>query len=254
MQRRKQRSAEALDTTVFVETPERIRFAFQLAGPAQRSVAYLIDLLIRATAVTAVGFAAFVAGAGSQALAGAGFGVLALAVFLLEWGYYVACEHWMNGQSIGKRALGLRVVRTDGLPLGFAESVIRNLLRAADFLPAGYALGALICAADARFRRLGDLAAATMVVIERKQDVLPAVQLEPPLRPGELDSIPMRPSLDEEELDAIELFLRRSKHLNPYRGEELAGMVAPVFARRMRLAYRDPARFLALLHHRARGG
>ncbi|MBN1609214.1 MAG: RDD family protein [Polyangiaceae bacterium] len=245
----------SFDTTVEVETPERIRFAFRLAGPAQRAAAYGLDLLIRIAVLMAVMIAASLAGFfGPHALAGVGGGVMALALFFVEWGYYMLCEGLMNGQSLGKRALFLRVVRSDGLPIGFTESLLRNLLRAADFLPVGYALGLVVSWLDPRFRRLGDLAASTMVVSERKDRVLGPVVIRPPVQRSELEAIPMRPPLREDELDAIELFLRRAEALNPSREDELAELVAPVFARRMLLQYGRPSRLLGLLYHRARGG
>jgi uncharacterized RDD family membrane protein YckC len=229
-----------------------VRFSFRLAGPAQRAAAYLIDHLVRAAVLTV--FALFVGVSGAVVNAsGAGMGLALLALFLVEWGYYVVCERFMNGRSIGKRMLELRVIRSDGLPIGFAESVLRNLLRAADFLPFGYAIGVLVASFDPRFRRLGDLAASTMVVVERRQAVLPAVEIRPPVQADELEAIPRKPPVSQEELEAIELFLRRSPELNVAREHELAELVAPVFARRMQLGYRNAARLLALVYHRARG-
>jgi hypothetical protein len=131
---------------------------------------------------------------------------------------------------------------------------LRNLLRAADFLPFGYALGVLVTAIDPCFRRLGDLAASTMVVVERRQPVLPAVEIRPAVQPRELEAIPQKPPLNQDEVEAIELFLRRVPDLNLSRGQELAELVAPVFANRMQLGYRNATRLLALLYHRARGG
>jgi uncharacterized RDD family membrane protein YckC len=244
-----------LDTSIDVETPERVRFSFRLAGPSQRAAAYLIDLLVRLAVLMAVSVGAAVLGLFSGgALGGAGMGLVMLAFFVIEWGYYVVCERVMNGRSIGKRVLHLRVVRSDGLPIGFTESVLRNLLRAADFLPFGYALGVLVTAIDPCFRRLGDLAASTMVVVERRQPVLPAVEIRPAVQPRELEAIPQKPPLNQDEVEAIELFLRRVPDLNLSRGQELAELVAPVFANRMQLGYRNATRLLALLYHRARGG
>ena len=92
-----------------------------------------------------------------------------------------------------------------------------------------------------------------MVVVERRQPVLPAVEIKPAVQPRELEAIPLKPPLNHDELEAIELFLRRSSELNVSREEELAELVAPVFARRMQLGYRNAARLLALIYHRARG-
>lgn len=244
---------QTLDTAIDVETPERVRFSFRLAGPAQRAAAYLIDVLVRGAVLMAVWFVAGVFGF-AGGLSGAGVGIALLALFLVEWGYYVGCERLMNGRSVGKRVLDLRVIRSDGLPIGFAESLLRNLLRAADFLPFGYGLGVLVAAVDPRFRRLGDLAASTMVVVERRQRVLPAVEIKPAVQARELEAIPLKPPVNQDELEAIELFLRRAPELNVSREQELAELVAPVFARRMQLGYRNAARLLALIYYRARGG
>ncbi len=250
MQRQKRR--DPVDTVAEIDTPERIRFSCRLAGPAQRASAYLIDLLIRAGVLSVVTSLLLAFGVnGGSTLSGVGTGLLIVAVFALEWGYYVVSELTLNGQSLGKRALGLRVVRSDGLPIGLGDSVLRNLLRAADFLPSGYALGALCMGVDPRFRRLGDLVAGTLVVSERGEKVLPAIVIEPPATPAELSALPARVQLNAEELEAVEMFLRRRKELNAHREEELADLVAPLFAQRMKLRYRDSSRFLALLYHRA---
>ena len=87
-----------------------------------------------------------------------------LATFLLSWFYPVFFEVWWNGQTPGKRATDLKVVCDDGTPVSFSKSIVRNFLRAADMLPTGYAVGLICCLIDPSFRRLGDLAAGTLVV------------------------------------------------------------------------------------------
>ena len=247
----RERTREPIDTATEIDTPERIRFSCRLAGPAQRGAAYLLDLLVRGGILAMLVLVLSALGFSGQTLAGLGAGLVIVAAFLLEWGYYVGCELFMRGQSIGKRALGLRVVRSDGLPIGFGDSMLRNLLRAADFLPALYALGIVSMGLDPKFRRLGDLAAGTIVVSERSDEALPNIELSPPATSAELAALPARVLLNANELEAVELFLRRRSQLNALREEELAELVAPVFARRMRLRYRDPVRFLALLYLRA---
>jgi uncharacterized RDD family membrane protein YckC len=251
---RRANDREPIDTVVDIDTPERIRFACRLAGPAQRAAAFLIDLLIRGAifAVMVLLLGAF--GFAGHGLFGLGLGLVLVVAFVVEWGYFVVCEMTMQGQSVGKRILFLRVVRSDGLPVGFGDSVLRNLLRAADFLPNFYALGALVMCSDPKFRRLGDLAAGTLVISERAELVLPAISVKPPPEPKELSQLPKQIPLSPEELETLELFLRRGRELNPLREHELAEMVAPVFARRMNVRYRDPTRFLAVLYARATYG
>src|SRR5262245_15914517 len=119
----------AIDTATDIDTPERTRFSCRLAGPAQRALAYLIDTLVRAAVLFAL-LAVFVgAELLDDHLTGVGRGLVLVALFVVDWCYYVVCELWMDGQSIGKRALRLRVVCNNGLPIGWRESVLRNLLR-----------------------------------------------------------------------------------------------------------------------------
>jgi hypothetical protein len=105
-------------------------------------------------------------------------------------------------------------------------------------------------AGDRQARRLGDLAAGTMVVIESRTAVASRIVLAPAPTPEELDPLPPRPPVTPDEVEAIELFLRRT-HLSPQRRLELAGMVTPTLARRMELRPSDPLRFLGVLYRRA---
>jgi uncharacterized RDD family membrane protein YckC len=244
---------DPLDTTTEVETPEHVRFRYHVAGPARRGLAYLLDALIRGAILLCFTVIAGVAGlASGSAIAQAGTGVILLVAFVLEWGYYVFWEVVWNGATPGKRAFRLRVVTEGGYPLRFFDSLLRNLLRGADFLPLFYALGALVMGSDRRFRRLGDLVAGTMVIAEDRHAVTDALTLDPPPTAKELARLPQRVPLSGDELEAVELFLRRGARLPRAREEELAEMVAPIFARRMGLRMRESApRLLALLHHRA---
>jgi uncharacterized RDD family membrane protein YckC len=243
---------EPLDTTAIVETPEHVRFSYQLAGPARRIIAYVIDLFIRGAIVVAIVVGASIGGAtGSDAITGASFGAVLLVMFAVEWGYYVLLETLSGGRSIGKRAMRLRVVKQGGLPLGFGDSVLRNLLRAADFLPSLYAIGLLVMMNDRWFRRLGDMVAGTLVISEERIRMQQALRINPPPTAAELSRLPERPPLSPGDVEAIELFLRRAGELSPARENELAEMVAPIYARRMGVRYRDAARFLALIYHRA---
>jgi hypothetical protein len=91
----------------------------------------------------------------------------ALALLVLTWGYHVYFEVRHQGQSPGKRIVGIRVVDGRGLPLSLEQSFVRNVVRVLDALPVGYALGAIVCQLDPHRRRLGDIAADTLVVRER---------------------------------------------------------------------------------------
>jgi uncharacterized RDD family membrane protein YckC len=248
---------EPLDTTTEIETPEHVRFRYHVAGPARRAMAYLVDLVVRGLIVLVAGsILAMMGGLSGDTLAQAGTGVLLLVYFLIEWGYYVFFETLWSGRTPGKRAFALRVVTEGGHPLRFADSLLRNLLRSADLLPTVsilglYGVGLVVMGRDPRFRRLGDLAAGTIVIIEERRHVAGPLRLEPPPTAAELRGLPQRLPLSGDELDAVELFLRRADRLSPARELELAELVAPIFARRLGVRYKDAPRFLALLHHRA---
>src|SRR5207247_10719822 len=100
--------------------------------------------------------------------------VFLVAIFLILFAYDIALETWNRGRSIGKLAAGLRVVRVGGEPEGFLTAAVRNFLRIVDFLPAFYVVGVISILVTGRNQRLGDLAAGTLVVRERRPAVPPA--------------------------------------------------------------------------------
>ncbi len=249
---------EPLDTIAMVESPEHVRFDYHVAGPARRALAYIIDAIARGVIVSILVVIAALAGfAGSaidDVLGGASIGLLLLVLFVLEWGYFVFFEVLFNGRSPGKKALGIRVVTSTGQPLHMVDSILRNLLRAADLLPKSYAFGLMLMAGDKRFRRFGDLVAGTIVVVENRHVVAGPLQIDPPPRLDELQWFPERLPLSGDDLDAIELLLRRGRRLSPMRAYELAEIVAPIYAKRLGFnRVPDPVRFLQLLYYRGRG-
>jgi uncharacterized RDD family membrane protein YckC len=92
--------------------------------------------------------------------------LFATSAFLITWGYHVYFETRHEGRTPGKRALSLRVVDGRGLPLGVAQSFVRSVVRVLDSLPVFYGIGGLACLLDRHNRRLGDIAADTVVVAE----------------------------------------------------------------------------------------
>jgi uncharacterized RDD family membrane protein YckC len=94
-------------------------------------------------------------------------GLLSLVAFFFFWGYYILFEMMWNGQSVGKRWVGLRVIKADGTPITLTESIVRNFVRLIDFMPAYYGVGVVTMFINSQSRRLGDLAAGTLVVHDR---------------------------------------------------------------------------------------
>jgi uncharacterized RDD family membrane protein YckC len=160
-------------SVVEIHTPEGVAFTLPLAGPVSRLLALAIDTAITTAAIVAIGTAA------SSVVPLLG-DYISAAVVLLYFGvligYGILLEWFWNGRTLGKRALGLRVVDAQGLRLTFSQVLIRNLLRAVDSLPVFYLVGGAVCVVNARLQRLGDMAAGTIVIRTRilKLPALPA--------------------------------------------------------------------------------
>ena len=156
-----------------IETPEQIDVSLELAGLGSRFVARVLDWLIKlglaavvgVLGAVIVGLLGFTAGAKNVSVYVLTFLVAIFYAFFLGYDIYFEVRH--NGQSPGKRRAGIRVIREGGAPLDFRSACVRNLLGAADFLPAFYFLGGLLVLLTERNQRLGDLAAGTLVVRER---------------------------------------------------------------------------------------
>lgn len=245
---------EALDTEVVIETPEHIVFHTRVAGPARRCFAQVLDLLLCyalvAALVAIVVLGGFVATREIGQLGKAGLGLVLLALFAVQWLWFVVWEARL-GRSPGKMALGLVVVTTAGRPIGWRAAALRNLLRAADLLPIAYVAGVVSMALTSRFQRLGDLVADTMVVVPERALAAKPLVLSPAAEPRELATLPDDVVLDAEERVAIELFLRRRQSLGVLRERELAEMIAGPIGRRLGFEHPDPARLLALVYDRA---
>ncbi|HVW34689.1 MAG TPA: RDD family protein, partial [Acidimicrobiia bacterium] len=154
------------DDRLAIPTPEGVELELVLAGLGSRLVATLVDYLIKTALLLALVFiGGAVAGDESGGFGAAVFIVASFAVFFV---YDVAFETLASGRTPGKRAAGLRVVRLAGEPVGFVASAVRNLLRLVDSLPGIYAVGAACVLFSRRNQRLGDMAAGTLVVRERR--------------------------------------------------------------------------------------
>ncbi|WP_431046267.1 RDD family protein [Roseateles sp. L2-2] len=209
-------SAPRIDTLALAETPEGIVLSLRPAGLVARTMAFLIDLFIRVILDIVL---ALILGA-TGALGGLGIGLMLIGLFLVEWLYPIAFELGRSGATPGKQAMGLRVVMDTGLPVTPAASVTRNLLRVADFLPLAYAFGIVTMLLNRDCKRLGDLAAGTLVVYAQPVILHDAPPEAPALAPA-------RP-LNQREQAAIRAWAGRAKRLTPERFEELATLAAPV--------------------------
>ncbi len=196
-----------LDTIYRAETPESIELEAELAGPVVRVLAYTIDLCFRLVVLTVIGTV-------MQIFGNVGLGLMMIITFLMEWFYPVVFEVMRRGQTPGKSLMGITVVNIDLTPVSWSSSVVRNLLRVADFMPFFYMGGLISMSVSRHFQRFGDFAAGTLVIYKKDRDVkltLPDVQAVPP---------PV--ALDLEEQQALINFTQRHRQLSQPRQEELA--------------------------------
>lgn len=206
-------SGQKLDTVRTVETPEGVELTLRVAGPVARSLAWALDQLIRIVAY-------FVVGIMLAFLGELGMGLFLVFLFLAEWFYPVLFEVLRYGSTPGKMVMGLTVVHDDGTPVTWTPSIVRNLLRFADFLPMAYLIGLISMLASRDFKRLGDVVAGTVVVY---RDVpMGPVQLV------EAAPIPVPVGLDQAEQRAIIDYAERARGWSEDRVYELAEIIHPL--------------------------
>lgn len=202
-----------LDTHHEIVTPEGVALHLPVAGPVPRALAWLVDFALRLALL-------MVAGIVLGMLGNAGLGAYLVLLFVVFWFYPVVFEAMFDGRTPGKRALGLQVISSDGAPIGWRASFVRNLLRTVDMLPFGYAAGLVACLCDPAARRLGDMVAGTLVVHR-----LPGADLA--VLPG-AGALPPPVALQPPEQSAVIAFAERAPRLTPARRDELADIAAPL--------------------------
>ncbi|WP_039914921.1 RDD family protein [Cellvibrio mixtus] len=202
-----------LDTRQSLETPEGALLPLTPAGFGVRALAQILDILIR-FGITTVIFIVL------SLLGRMGIGLALILTFLLEWFYPVFFEIARNGRTPGKKWMGIRVVNDDGTPITFGPSLLRNLLRVVDFLPMAYLTGIVASLCNRQFKRLGDLAAGSMVIYDAPPLAEPSFAVR-----GQLP-VPAGFSTDEQR--ALLAFAERSNYLSAERQSELATILQPV--------------------------
>ena len=210
-----------IDTLQTIEIAEGVQIQLKPAGPCVRMAAYMLDLLYFFLAMIVASIAVGLLGEVIGERVGQGF--MSLAFFLLNWFYFVWYEV-RRGDSPGKKSMGLKVVTTSGSPPTLGASMLRNLLRFADFLPFGYLLGVFTCLSNRNFQRIGDLVADTIVVYDAKPNKNEkALLLKNPVTP-----LAPRAVLSREEQSSLVQFLDRAELWSASRKEELTEHLQPL--------------------------
>lgn len=243
--------AKQLDSTIEIGTPENIAFRYQVAGPFRRLPAFLIDLAVRLFALIIIGWVLGILGIVFE-----GITLLASAIagFVIFWFYDACFEIWWNGQTPGKRLLGLRVLSESGQPVTPMQAVMRNILRWADVLPLipmsytplgflplelpltpvvpTFLLGLFAAACNDRYQRLGDLVCGTMVVVEDKAWLMPTGKLDDPRAISLADYIPATFVVSRTLGQALAIYVERRQFFSIPRRREIARHLGdPLLAR-----------------------
>src|SRR5579859_6423302 len=231
-----------------VLTPERVSLEYDIAGIGSRAAAAVVDTTIQAVTMLVVFIALTAANGLASVGGGAGATTLLLALFVLALlavadGYFILFEIVWNGQTPGKRMVGIRVIRENGYPMRPIDAVIRNLVRIIDWLPGAYGIGVLTMLLNKRSKRLGDFASGTIVVREGSRG---AAASWAPRAQSVADPSGVR--LATADATLVRDFLARRSSMNPHARAGLAARLSAVLAQRYALTLDgEPEPFLERL-------
>ena len=153
---------------ITILAPEGLALEYTLAGLGSRFLADLVDVALRVIVLGAILAILTIAGV-SQTIR---LIVFIVGAFLALFAYNVAFEVWAAGRTPGSRWNGLRVLMADGQPVTFGPSAVRNLMRIIDIWATAMIVGSVSIIVTKRNQRLGDLAAGTIVVRERRANAI----------------------------------------------------------------------------------
>lgn len=240
-------------------TPENVELRYEVAGIGSRLMAAMLDYFVLALVYTA--FTLGMAGgapllgrwlyewldrATAQAVVPWLMGALILLWFLSWWGYFVIFELLWNGQSPGKRVIGLRVLRGNGQPVGLIASLVRNFLRSVDLF---LFIGVLVMFLDRSSRRLGDFAAGTMVVREPRRlraQAFSAVNI-PEVAASSVDALPNAARVTSSHYALVRDYFARRGRMRPEEVRRLSIALSGEIRRTLEIERTgvDPEEFLA---------
>ena len=212
--------------TITIITPSNIEIEYKLAGAGSRTAAFIIDGLIQFTAILSIGFSLlyiyYLLAEFNIAVRSSTITAIYIVIsFIIHFGYFIVCEMTMNGQTLGKKLFGLRTIRDNGQPIEFAQSLMRGITRSSFDM---FYVGLLTIIFSKKHKRVGDMAAGTLVVIEKYDN-----KFEPTL--AMQDSLPMPDflpppeALTPDERAVIGNWLRR-RHKLPNNGKAIGRKIA----------------------------
>lgn len=223
-----------MDRNLDIRTPESISLRYELAGIGSRFLALAIDLLLQMVLLALIFWGLYwlsthdgarraaAAATNDSVSTNIGIAIIIAIVFIVLFGYFILFEAMWNGQTPGKKALGIRVVRDGGYPIDFTASLVRNLIRVGETIVGFYAISGIAAVLSPMNKRIGDLAAGTVVVREAKMaaptDFLRQMREEPVYASTAY--------VNGDERALIKRFLDRRDVLSRQRRAELAAQIA----------------------------
>lgn len=246
--------------TVRVETPELVVLSYTIAGLGSRAYAAMIDYLLCFLLLILVGVLGTWLLVGRMRASVSEAWALAfifLGQFAILWFYYLLWEGLADGQTPGKRKMGLRVVRDGGFSVGFGASAVRNLVRFVDMQPFfTYGIGLTSLFVTRQGKRIGDIVAGTIVV---REEIVDAVGSTAAAAAGDATGgPPVMSVLTDDEFALLDQFVGRRESLAAERRDQLAGALVSRFERALAVVETEtgadaPAETrLLVLHHRER--
>ena len=217
--------------TITIITPSNIDVEYQLAGLGSRFSALIIDMLLQLfTTLLCAGILFSInhqlTNAGRERHGSTIFALLIVLVFIIYFGYFIVCEMTMNGQTIGKKLFRLRTIRDNGQPIEFTQALIRGIIRST--LDIMY-LGMLSILFSKKHKRLGDMAAGTIVIIEKyNSEFEQALSIQDIPLP---ESLPPLDDMPPKEREIVENWLRR-KHILPNDGMDIGMKISDYYIKK----------------------
>jgi uncharacterized RDD family membrane protein YckC len=262
---------EPIDGTISIVTPENITFRYSVAGPFQRATAFFIDFLIRIGIIVALLIATAALG---QVVGEVSIGFFLISNFVINWFYGAVFETYMNGQTPGKRMMGIRAVTVDGKPINAMQAVMRNLIRTADTYPLvtpamfgiefgdspvfqsaiipTFIMGLIVMSMNKRYQRIGDLVAGTMVIVDQRKATYGLIDVRSPAILQIAALVPPTFRADQEMSQALAHFVDQRPRLSDARRREIAAHLTEPLSKELGLPpHLDPDLLLQALYYRA---
>jgi uncharacterized RDD family membrane protein YckC len=224
-----------------IATPEGVRLELTLAGLGSRALAGFVDLVLKGLMIAALAIVLLTALSEGVAVA-----LLLPIGFTILFFYDVLFETLSQGRTPGKRWAGLRVLRASGGPVDLRSSAVRNLLRIVDGILLSYVPTVIAILVTRRNQRLGDLAAGTVVVRDRRAAAaVPAPVVPAPATSGAAWDVS---AVTRDDVAAVGSFLARRETFDPQARQRLAARLHEALAPKVGGAdVHEPEAFLEAL-------